>query len=262
MITNEFSKLIRSKILYISVFIGILSCLLGLISYYDTAFWSYDAGLPEEISAYNAWLDCLSVGSSVYRLILPLIIVPFLDSYYLERRSGYQNYLLTRASRKQYFFSKWFVGILSAAMIVLVVLAVTFAICAALFPLNPPLPEMSHVDRNFGFAFYLKKPMSYIVLLILSNMYFAVIYYTVGFSLSNLIRNRYLLLLSPFIIYIVQLLVWQLFRLPYASPLIFIAFYEVNNLTPVGMVIAGLVYLVIAGGVLTWCYRKDINELS
>ena len=262
MIVNEFSKLIRSKTLYISVCIGILSCLLGLISYYDTAFWSFDAGLPEEISAYNAWLDCLSVGSSVYRLILPLIIVPFLDSYYLEKQSGYQNYLLSRASRKQYFFSKWFVGIMSAAIIVFVVLATTFAICAALFPQNPPVPDMSHVDRNFGFEFYLENPMSYIVLLILSNMYFAVIYYTVGFSLSNSIRNRYVLLLSPFIIYIVQLLVWQLFRIPYASPLIFIAFYEVNSLTPIGMLVVGSVYLVIAGGALTWCYRKDFNELA
>lgn len=262
MIKNEISKLLKIKALYISIAIGLVSCLTGLISYYDTAFWSYGAGLSKEISAYNAWLDCLSIGTSAYRLILPLIIVPFMDSYYLERKSGYQNYLLSRTSRKKYFFSKWFIGILSATMIVFIVLATTFAICAVLFPLNPPLPEMSHVDRNFGLDFYLENPMSYILLLILSNTFFAVIYYTVGFSLSNSIRNRYVLLLTPFIVFIIQLLVWQLFRLTYASPLIFIAFYEVKELTPVGMMITGLIYLLIAIGMLLYAYVKDTKDLA
>lgn len=262
MLHNEFTKLFHTKAFYIALLIGVASCLLGLISYYDTAFWSYDAGRPQEISAYNAWLDCLSVGSSVYRLLLPLIIIPFLDSYYMERKSGYQNFILARSSRKQYFFSKWLAGVLSAAIIVFLTLVLTFVVCALLFPLNQPLAEMSHVDRNFGFDFFLANPMGYIFLLILSNLFFAVVYYTVGFGFANSVRNRYVLLLIPFIIYMIQLMIWQFFRMPGVSPLIFIAFYEVSNLTPVGMGAAAVIYLSVAAAMLLHCYRKDVRELA
>lgn len=262
MLYNELKKLFATKTFYIALLIGIVSCLTGLISYYDTAFWSYSAGLPEEITAYNAWLDCLSVGSSVYRLLFPLIIIPFLDSYYMERKSGYQNFILANSSRKRYFFSKWFIGMLSAMIIVLFTLTLTWIVCSLLFPLNPPLAQMSHVDRNFGFDFFLAKPKVYIFLLILSNMFLAGIYYTVGFGFSNSVRNRYVLLLVPFAIYIVQLMIWQLFRLPLASPLIFIAFYEVPNLTPEGMAMVAVIYLLVAAIALLNCYRKDICELA
>lgn len=262
MLYNEFTKLFHTKAYFIALMIGVLSSLTGLISYYDTAFWSYSAGLPQEISAFNAWLDCLSTGSSVYRLLVPLIIIPFLDSYYIERKSGYQNFILARSSRTRYFFSKWFVGSLSAATIVLFTLVLTGVICALLFPLNPPLAEMSHVDRNFGFEFFLTNPMRYIFLLIICNMFFAAVYYTIGFGLTNSVHSRYVLLLAPFAIYIIQLLIWQLFRIPEFSPLIFIAFYEVTNLTPIGMRNTAIAYLMIAVIMLLYCYRKDIYELA
>lgn len=91
MIRNEFNKLFHTRLLYVALVVGFLSSIIGLISYYDTAYWANLAGRPEELSAYNAWLDCLSIGSSVYRIVFPLIIIPFLDSYYMERKSGYQD---------------------------------------------------------------------------------------------------------------------------------------------------------------------------
>lgn len=257
MLKNEFIKLFRTKTVYIALVIGMLSAICGLISYYDTAYWSYEVGRQEEISAYNAWLDCLSIGSSVYRLLMPLIIVPFLDSYYIEKKSGYQNFLLVRTRRIRYFFSKWFVGLCSAIGIVFITLSVTFAICVILFPLNQPLEYMTHLHKNFGLQFFLCHPLGCIILMICSNMFCAAVFYTLGYSCSNLITNRYLLMLVPFCIYIFLLLVSQIFGLACCSPLIFIAYYEVMGLNPVMMIIVGVVYLLIATIALLYCLVSD-----
>lgn len=257
MFKNELIKILHTKSLYAAIVIGILSCVCGLYSYYDTAYWSHAVAHFHEISAYNAWLDCLSVGSSIYRVLLPLIIVPFLDSYFLEKKSGYQNYVLARTSRNRYFFTKWFAGVLSAVGITVLVLIVTLAVCIALFPMNQPLDSMTHLHKNFGLTIFLRSPMLCIFLLILSNMFFSAVYYTIGFGCTNFVRNRYLLLLIPFILYIVQLLIWEFFLLPCVSPLIFIAYYEVVGLTPVKMLITGIVYLLIAAILLLCCKYRD-----
>lgn len=257
MLKNELIKLLHRKSLYIAIVIGILSCVCGLFSYYDTAYWANSAGYPEEISAYNAWLDCLSVGSSIYRVLLPLIIVPFLDSYLLERTSGYQNYVLTRAGRNRYFFTKWITGVISAVGITFLVLSVTLVICVVLFPLNQPLESMTHLHKNFGLDLFLRRPGLCIFLMILSNMFFSAVYYTIGFACSNFVRNRYFLLLIPFILYIAQLLIWQFFHLPCVSPLVFIAYYEVLGLTPFSMLITGIIYFLVAAVLLLWCYLRD-----
>lgn len=261
MIKNEFEKLFHTKMLYGTLLLGLISCLIGLVSYYDTAYWAYTAERPEEISAHNAWLDCLSIGSSVYRIIFPLIIVPFLDSYYLERKSGYQYFVVSRTERKRYFLVKWFVGAISAAMIILVVLSVTYFVCALLFPLNQPLSEASHLHKNFGIEWFLRRPAIYIFGLILCNMFCAVCYYTVAFGFSNIVGNRHLLLLIPLTIYLVQLLSWQLLGIAELSPFVFVAYYEVIGLTFKKMVVVALGYILIALTMLSICFIQDTLEI-
>lgn len=261
MIRNELSKLFHNKLLYVALVIGLLSCLIGLVSYFDTAYWAYLAERPEELSAYNAWLDCLSVGSSVYRIVFPLIIIPFLDSYYLERKSGYQHFIVSRIGKRKYFLTKWFVGACSAAMIVLTILGITFFVCALLFPFNQPLAETSHLHKNFGINWFLDNPGAYIFGLILCNMFCATVYYTVAFGFSNIVNSRILLLLIPLILYLVQLVAWQFLRIPELSPLVFIAYYEVIGLTPAKMMNVALGYILLAIIMLCICYIQDKQEI-
>lgn len=254
---NEFRKVLHTRALYFAVAVGLLCSLCGLYSYANTAYYANAAGHGQKLSAYNAWLDCLSVGSSLYRVVAPLLIVPCLDGYFLERRSGYRNLVLARSTRGRYYVCKWFAGVLSAAGIVLVVLSVTFLVCWIFYPLNQPLSEMTHLHKNFGLEFFLDRPMVAIGLMILGNMFFAAVYFTVGFSLSGFLSNRYLLLLTPFALYLIQLLLWQTFHLPWLSPLIFVAYYEVLGLTPAMMGMVGLAYVLISALALLCGFRRD-----
>ena len=257
MIKTELSKMFRSPSIYLAIVLGTLSCASGLFSYYDTASWSYSAGMSFEISAYNAWLDCLSVGSSIYRLIVPLLIVPFLDSYFNEKKSGYQYFILSRNTKKSYYITKWGVGVISSAFIVFIILFITFLICLVLFPLNQPIDSMTHLHKNFGLSLFLKHPAFSIFLLILSNLYFSAVYYTISFGFINVIHRRFVLLLIPFFLYLLQLIIWQFFNLPCFSPLIFIAYYEVVGLTPNKMIVTGIVYFLVALLMFLFGYWSD-----
>ena len=248
--------------MYVVLLIGLISCMLGIISYYDTARYSYGNNHPEEVTAYNAWLDCLSIGSSVYRLILPLLITPFIDSYFMERKMGYQNFILARCNRRKYFFTKWFSGSLTAAGIVALILVLTLIICISIFPLNQPIPERTYLHKNFGINYYLNNPFKFIVLLILSNMFVAVVYYTIGFSFSNSVKNQNLLKLIPFLLFLCQLYLSQALNIPAMSPLVFIAYYEVIGLTPKTMVYTGVCNLFIAFALLLICYWKDKHNIG
>ena len=82
-------------------------------------------------------------------------------------------------------------------------------------------------------------------------------YYTIGFGCTNFVRNRFLLLLIPFILYILQLLISEFLLLPCVSPLVFIAYYEVAGLTPFNMFVTGIVYILCAAILLLCCWYRD-----
>lgn len=259
MFKSELKKMLSAPILYASIAIGLVSCLLGLVTYFDSVYYIKAVGELDSISAYDAWQDCLALGSSVYRVILPLLIVPFLDSYFNERASGYSVFILTRKTYLRYYLAKWFVGIISAALVVLCVLGCTLLICLLLFPENVPKAENCPFNYEWAVRLFTTYPLKYILLLIALNVYFAVIYYSFGFALSCFAKNKYIVLLTPFFIYLAQLLVWQMFNIPALSPLVFIAHYEVNWLTVDSMVYAGIGELLLALILLFVGYKKNEN---
>ena len=81
MLRIELRKVFNTKLLYVSIVLGCVSCLLGLISYGEDVAIYRQVGREELISSYQCWLNCLAMGSSVYRLILPVLIIPYLHSH-------------------------------------------------------------------------------------------------------------------------------------------------------------------------------------
>ena len=261
MLKVEIKKLFHTKMIYISILLGVIACSFGLIRYYDDVYIFKAVGEPSAITAYNAWLSCLSGGSSLYRIVVPLLIVPFLGSYFVERKSGYQNFLPTRCSRLKYFCSKLAVGIGSAILIVAVTLVITLAVCLFLFPANDPRPEFTFFNDQRLNSFYVSNPIVCICVLITLNMFFASLYYSIGFGLSCFVKNRYILMMIPFILFVAQLVIWETIDIPWLCPLIFIAPYEAADFSIGNACIAAAVLILASIILLVNCYRKDKQEV-
>lgn len=56
MFKNEMIKLLHTKSVYAAILIGIFSCICGLYSYYDTAYWAYTVGfLKKYLRITHGW---------------------------------------------------------------------------------------------------------------------------------------------------------------------------------------------------------------
>ena len=262
MIQTELKKLLGNKLVYISIFIGCISCLSGLISYGNDVYIYRQVGRIELISAYQCWLGCLAMGSSVYRLILPILIIPGIDSYYIERNSGYQNFVVTRARRSKYFFLKWGVGLLSVILIVGAVLSITLCVCFILYPGNAPLEENTYINYLGLKDFFIEQPIQFVVSLIAMNILVSIIYYTFGLGISCYVKNRYGVVFAPMAAYFACMFISQIFNVSAISPIALVAPFELTGLNASAVVIAATVELVIALVFLLNCFRKDVTEIA
>lgn len=262
MIKTELKKVLRTKLFYISIGIGCVACLLGLISYSGDVSIYRQAGRSELISAYQGWLNCLAMGSSVYRLLLPLLIVPYLDSYYMERKNGYQNFVVTRCGRAKYFFSKWVAGILSAALIIGAVLIVTLVVCVSLYPGNAPLEENTYINYSDMKAHFMEHPLRFIILLIFMNILTSVIYYTFGLGMSCYAPNRYVVAFTPMAAYYICLFGSQILNVSALSPIAMVAPFELTGLSNSSVRMAAAMEAVMAILFLINCFRKDVTEMA
>jgi len=261
MLRIELRKVFNTKLLYVSIVLGCVSCLLGLISYGEDVAIYRQVGREELISSYQCWLNCLAMGSSVYRLILPVLIIPYIDSYYVERTSGYQNFVVSRCGRSRYFFSKWFAGICSVAVVIFLTLGITMLVCFALYPENIPMAENTYINYPYMKEFFIEKPVQLIMILFATNIILSMIYYTLGFGVSCHAKNRYEVILAPVEMYFLNLLLSQFLNVPALSPIAVVAPFALGGLSLNAVLCVAGALTSIALLSLMNCYRKDIREL-
>lgn len=261
MIKTELKKVFRTKLLYVSIFIGSISCLLGLISYGDDVSIYRQLGRDELISAYQCWLSCLAMGSSVYRLILPILIIPYIDSYYVERNCGYQNFIITRSGHNKYLLSKWFAGVLSVAVIIGAILSITLMACCIIYPCNKPLEENTYINYTGLRYFFIEEPIRCILTFITLNIITAMVYYTFGLGMTCYAKNRYSVIFSPMAAYFACLFAAQILNIPEISPIATVAPFELSGLNLSSVLTAAGVELMVSLLMLINCFRKDLTEI-
>lgn len=261
MIKAEFKKIFRQKLFWLSVLLGTASGLLGLISYYEHASWYVAAGNEHEISAYQAWLNCLSLGSTIYRIVAPLLIAPIIDGLFVEVKSGYANFVLSRASHREFFVTKYIVGLLSASMILVLSLLLMLAVCMCLFPLNPPVESSTYLSAGFMTETFLKTPFAYIGLMLASNVLFAVLYYSFGFGMTMFTKNRYVLMLTPFLVYMVLTIIGDVLCIPALMPVVYIAPHELTGLTMRDYLAFTATMVIISASLVGYNYHRFKREV-
>ncbi|MDR0919530.1 MAG: hypothetical protein LBM93_09860, partial [Oscillospiraceae bacterium] len=151
--------------------------------------------------------------------------------------------------------SKYFSGLIFALIMVFFTLIMSLLVCFILFPENIPSSDFIDIDGKLE-TIFIKSPLILIFLLILSNLFFTIIYYTVGFSSICFIKNRYLLMLLPFIVYIFFTIISQIIGIPALSPLAYIAPYELSNFSIFSYFICTTLLIVTITYMFINCYKK------
>ncbi len=152
--------------------------------------------------------------SAVLPFLIPLVIViPFADSYMVDKQNYILPSIMSQTTGKNYFFSKMFVVALSAGAVIFIPFVINMLLCLLAFPLessNYSLYSLSG-DQSIYYTYYMndilfaemfvKNPYLYnfifLCFLTLFCMLCACLIYTISYFMKS---NRILLLTLAFIV--------------------------------------------------------------
>lgn len=162
----------------------------------------------------------------VFGLIAPLMAaLPFSDSYLIDKTSGFLRSLLSRMSYKKYLLTKYFSTALSGGFALALPMVVFFIFTNVAFQrgLNTNIYEQRVITTPealgpFG-VLYQHNPDLYILLLIGLGFVFGAVYAIMGLALSVFVNNRYVVLATPFVLYMLAHFLLSVIGMPLWSPL-------------------------------------------
>lgn len=157
---------------------------------------------------YNAYDATIWSQNTIIVLIIPIIaVLPFADSFALDRSSGYLRSILTRTSYQQYLSAKLLACTLAGGVAVAGPLVFLFGVANVLYPRGVNLNETNRLLITtpdalgpFG-ALYSSVPDLYILALAFTCFVGGVVYALLGLAIASATENRYLVLATPLLLY-------------------------------------------------------------
>ena len=211
LIKTEFKRAFINPMLVISICIG---CGISLWQFFTHTFpypvlndyTTVPPGTyPPSLFVTALGMERISVAGSVFFYMLPILaVIPFADSFFTDLKSGYIKNVFTRTSKSNYYTAKYIAVFLSAAAAVSIPMLLNFFLTAACKPMVIPEPNtgLFHHGNIMWGKIYFSRPALYYFLYILLDASFAGIFACLAITLSFFLSNRFLVIVSPFIIYI------------------------------------------------------------
>ena len=159
------------------------------------------------VSVFNKWIggEGISLQSSLCNLLLPcLAILPYGDSLFSDKKSGYIKNVLIKTSKRNYYISKIISAFLSGAVAYTIPLCANLALTAACLP--SLIPESSSMtfplfEKSMFSNLFYTHPYQYILIYMIILFWFSGIFSCVGLLLTYFVEKRYALFITPLIGY-------------------------------------------------------------
>lgn len=181
-------------------------------------------------SVYTKWIgnDWNSWFSALYFFAFPLVaVMPSGLSLYKERKSNYIAQMVIRERRNIYYFHKYVSAFVSGGTIICLPIILNIAIVALKFPFRTPDLNYDVYYKiqpfSFGSAFFYKSPFLYLLLRVAIVFIYGGLCAMLSISISFISKNRYVILFTPIILFMVVNFSNNVLRIPYEmSPIRFL----------------------------------------
>lgn len=181
------------------------------------------------VSLYNMWIGAggATFQPVLFFMILPILCcMPYAGSCSLDRDCGYRMHILTKTNKYQYYFAKCVAVFLSGGTAIVIPLIMNLVVTAMFIP--AVIPESTSktfplAEHSMWCELFYSHPMQYIGRYLFLIFLFAGLFALFGVIASFYIKNRYLVLLLPFIIYTMSNFILNYLALYKYSPEIFLS---------------------------------------
>lgn len=232
LIRIELGRALKNKFFIMSLAIGLFIVLSQIILLIIPVSMNMDAILSKPYvfpsSVYNKWLgmESQTVQAVLYYLLLPILAsIPFADSFYTDKKSGYLKNILIRTDKNKYYISKYIAVFLSGGLAFVIPLIISFATTGLFLPYVMP-DVFSHTypiwDYGMWSDIFYSNPLVYTILYFVMDFLFAGVIATLALLASFYVDYKFVVLLSPFLVYLFFYFVTRLFGFVSYNPTAFL----------------------------------------
>lgn len=213
MIKIEMKRAFSNKNFWISILIGMLITGTQIFTWVLPAVEQLDnymLGKGEyPISLFNTWIGASghTFQLTLFFMVLPILAcLPFADSCFVERESGYRIHILMKTEKKNYYVAKCIAIYISGGVAVVVPLLVNMMITAMCIPAI--IPEASSrtfpvFEHSMWSLLFYTHPFYYLAGYFVMIFMYAGLFALWGIIASFYLKNKYLVILFPFMMYTV-----------------------------------------------------------
>lgn len=254
MLGIEFKRALRRNSVMIVFIIGILTGLLealsnNVIKLPKDAFYNYPFGV------YSQWfLFNINMYTGIFSIIFPLLgSIAYSDAYVEDIKSGFIKNIITKYDKSKYLITRFFVNFIIGGICVSLPLVVNLVAYLLLIPsIEPNIFFGTNIVSGHGFLpnLYFTYPIVYIFLRIAIFFMYGGAFASVGLAFGVLVKNRYVVVIIPFISYILLDIFFSTIKKFNLSPVVFL-FQDkpYNHIIPsLGLIITVLAFMLFFFG--------------
>lgn len=212
----EFKRAFISKHFLIVVVLGLLLSMSHLFRFilpvYPVSEKDVDA-----LNTLTQWIGfkTFSFETQMLFFLMPILVaIPYADTYLLEKKNGYLKNVLLKVEKIQYLVVKFITVFVIAGLVISIPLIINLLGTMLFLPsVIPPAPETQQTPlflTNMWQELYYTHPFLYISSYIGLDFLYAGLFGVIALAVSVFIKNRFLVLITPFILYLLLFLFSEL----------------------------------------------------
>lgn len=218
-------------------------------------------------SVYKYWMgnDWDSWFSSLYFFLFPIAaVMPAGLSLYKEKKTNYTAQMLIRENKNVYYLHKYLAAFISGGVIVCLPVILNIMVVALRFPFRTPdlNYDIYYKIQPFSFAsgLFYTRPWLYLILRLAVIFLYAGLCAVLSTSVSFICRNRYIIVFTPQILFMVVNFCNMAFQIPYElSPIKFLG--AGNTYIVASSVVFGEAALLIAVSLALFVFGRKRDVL-
>jgi hypothetical protein len=184
-------------------------------------------------------------------LLSPILaVLPFADSYFVERKSGYLKNVCLRTHKLRYCAAKYLAVFLSGGTAVVVPMLLSLWMNSLLLPAIMPQASSAAspvLNTHMWGALFYSRPFAYLFCYLLLDFVFYGLIAAISLVVAFWAENRFVVVLTPFLLHVALMYICRWLGVPEYAPFDFL----IPAGTPlhfIEILAAGLLLLVLTAG--------------
>lgn len=206
MLKMEIKRMMNRPFFWFIILVGLLLGILPVVQSWPSGVIKQDFAFYP-MSPYVSWMPFGTAFSiyDIYCMIVPLISsIAYADTYAEDHKTGMIKSILTKVQKQNYILTRFSVNFIIGGLVVILPLVINLLACMTAFPLihNNFYFGMDMVGtQDFWPSLYYHNPLIYILIRILIVFFMGAMLASLGLALSTFVKNRYVVVLFPFLLF-------------------------------------------------------------